>query len=198
MALLSYNIILFVKYFWCRYLVLRVIVCTGCGNRGAGTVGSFRIGSGEMETSLGDGVRSDRKANKDGRVHAGRGLTSWATGAHWAWPGRLLGSQALRGCQPGPCLWGHRMGQPTSRCTYPTPPFLTWPPTFCPPLPGSGRRCPQTERTDSFHRPPDRGKARGQSEADQGDQELRPGHKPRAGESPGAPPRAGWAPRAAV
>lgn len=76
------------------------------------------------------------------------------------------------------------MGRPVSTCTYPTPSFLTLPPASCPPLPGS-RRCPQTERTDSLHRPPDRGEARGQGEADQGDQELHPGHQPRAGESPG-------------
>lgn len=37
------------------------------------------------------------------------------------------------------------------------------------PPPGRGRRPPQTEGADAFHRPPDGGEARGQGEADQGD-----------------------------
>lgn len=49
------------------------------------------------------------------------------------------------------------------------------------PAGGGGRRHPQAKGADTLHRPPDRGEARGQSEADQGDQELRAGHQPRAG-----------------
>lgn len=62
-------------------------------------------------------------------------------------------------------------------------PFSPCSPCSLPP-PGSRRRRPQTKRTDTFHCPPDRGKARGQGEADQGDQELCPGHQPRPGEVP--------------
>lgn len=154
MALLFCNI-LFVKYFWCHFLVLQVLVV-----KGVGTGGPVRLALLEqalerwkllwvMESGL------TKKRTRKGGHHMGRGLTSWAIRARLAWRGLLLESQALEGCGPGPCFWGHRMGQPMSKCAYPTPSFLTLPPTFCPPLPGSGRRCPQTERTDSLHRPSD-------------------------------------------